>query len=216
VLYLAVLLAGLGAGLWPRTLWPELTHSPAAPLPTLQTLAVAQLMFILVVYPMVLLRRYGGEGTPIAPATYWRTVTAESGLGMLLALPFIIPAAFLANATVTDVVRHVVCLAAFWPLAWLAGAHFARRRRGAWLVTGGLGLIALGAPAACYIATEFLTAAAADLAGMLTPVLLIWRNAAARIDHLLPTPLWAWLIWPAIAVLAALLGTLISPAVRNR
>ena len=165
VLYLAVLLAGLAAGLWPRTLWPELTHSTAAPLPTLQTLATAQLMFFLVIYPMVLIRRFGGEGAPDAQgpaASYWRTVPAESALLMLLAVPLIIPAAFLANATVTDVIRHVICLAAFWPLVWLAGAHFARRRRGAWLVTGGLLLIALGAPAACYIATEFLTPAAAN------------------------------------------------------
>lgn len=213
LLYLAALLAGLAAGLWPETIWPALADADSAPLPTLQTLALAQLAFVLLVYPMVLLRRFGGDTPDDQPSAraYWRAVTAESGLLTLLAIPFILPAAFLANATVTDVIRHLICLSAFWPLAWLAGAHYARRRRGAWMVTGGLLLIALGAPAACYVATEFLTASAADLAGTMTPALLVWRNAASRIETLGPQPLWAWLVWPVVAALAVIGGMIFPP-----
>lgn len=216
LLYLASLLAGLAAGLWPETIWPALAQADAAPLPTLQTLAVAQLAFVLVVYPMVLLGRFGRlESTDDAPDPrpadrhYWRAVLAESAMFMLLAVPFYVPAAFLADATVADVVRHVICIGSFMPLAWLAGAHFAQGRRGAWVVILALLAAALGMPAACYIALEFLTPGLAHWLGQATPALLVWRAAASRSADLLPQPVWAWLGWLALAALAAATGAVV-------
>ena len=218
--YLAALLAGLGAGLWPETLWPTLAATDAAPLPTLQTLAVAQVLFILLVYPMVLLKRFApprtpGDGDenppPAGEMPYWRPVLAESAVFMLLAVPFYIPAAFLADATVADVVRHVICISTFFVVAWLAGAHFAQGRRGAWVVTLALLAVALGMPAACYAAAEFLSPTLKYWLAKVTPVLLAWDSAAARGPGLLPRPLWAWLGWLAAAALAAALAAVIGP-----
>lgn len=214
LLYLAVLLAGLAAGLWPETLWPAVERRDAAPLPTLQTLAVAQLMFFLLVYPMVLLKRFAPRpnhpgGEPKRP--YWRLVVPESLLLLVLGGPFYLPAAFLADATTTDAVRCAICVASFLPLVWVAGAHLARARRGTSAVTLGLLVVALGLPAAYYVAIEFLPPAAAHWASTGTPAMIVWRNAAARIDTPWPGPLWALLAWPAVAAVAAALG-LIIPA----
>jgi len=213
LLYLAALLVGLGAGLWPERLWPALAETAAAPLPTLQTLALAQLLFVLLVYPLVLLKRFGTSETPPAGAAvpYWRPVLAESAVFMVLAVPFYVPAAFLADATARDVLRHAICIGSFFPLAWLAGAHGAHGRRGAWVVTLGLLVAALGMPAACYIAAEFLTPPLAYWLSCATPAVLVWDTAAARGASLLPAPLWAWLGWLAVAAGAGVLGAMIPP-----
>ena len=245
LLYLAALLAGLGAGLWPETLWPALANTDAAPLPVLQTLAVAQLIFIMLVYPIVLLKRFGPgrghlarekwhghlareSGTGILPVKrlahgqdahatigtrrpYWRPVLAESAMFMVLAVPFYLPAAFLADATPADVLRHMICIASFLPLAWLAGAHFARPRRGAWAVTLALLAATLGMPAACYVAAEFLTPTLAYWLSCATPALLAWESAASQGASVLPQPLWAWLGWLAVAAVAVAIGAMIPP-----
>lgn len=224
LLYLAALLAGLGAGLWAETLWPALANADAAPLPTLQTLALGQLAFVLLVYPMILFKRFApwhgrldrdtsapaGNGRP-----YWRPVLAESAMFMLLAVPFYVPAAFLADATAADVGRHALCIAAFLPPAWLAGAHFARGKRGAWVVTLALLAAALGMPAAYYIAAEFLTPTLQYWLGGLTPALIVWDSAAARCPSVWPRPLWGWLGWLSVAALAAVIAAIMPPRARN-
>jgi len=216
LLYLVALLAGLAAGLWPETLWPAIERRNAAPLPTLHTLAVAQLLFFLLVYPMVLLKRFSPRSgppaaTPGPPAQrpYWRTVLPESLLLIVVAGPFYLPAAFLADATATDALRVAFCVASFLPLAWLAGAHFVRARRGASAVTLALLIIALALPAASYIAIEFLTPPAAHWTSMTTPALIVWRSATARVSTLWTQPLWTALAWPALAAVIAALGLLV-------
>ncbi len=52
----------------------------------------------------------------------------ESAVYLLLAVPFYIPAAFLADAVVGDAVRTGICVASAFPLAWAAGAFFHRNR----------------------------------------------------------------------------------------
>ena len=54
--YLIVCLAGVAVGLWPELAFPS--HKIAtAPLPTLRTLAVALVTFILLIYPLAMLSR---------------------------------------------------------------------------------------------------------------------------------------------------------------
>ena len=57
VIYLLVCLAGLGAGFWPDVIYPSPPDFHPAPLPVLQTLAVAQVGFFLLIYPIILFRR---------------------------------------------------------------------------------------------------------------------------------------------------------------
>jgi len=192
------MLVGLAAGLWPEAIFPPSGGPSPAPLPVLQSLAVAQVAFALLIYPLVLLCR--AEAPVASPAGYWRSVVLESLVFLLLALPFYIPAAFLADAVAGDAVRTAASVASVFPLAWAAGAHFAAHRRARSAVLLGLVLIALGMPAAYYVALEFFPSGAAATPGNLSPLVFAWRTAAARLPGLLPRPLWAWLVWPAAAI----------------
>ncbi|MCK4602408.1 MAG: hypothetical protein KAU28_08065, partial [Phycisphaerae bacterium] len=61
--FLAACLAGLAVGLWPDAVYPSKQIVRPASLPALQTLALAQISFMLLAYPLVLLRRdeFGGQ-----------------------------------------------------------------------------------------------------------------------------------------------------------
>jgi len=201
-LYLGAMLAGLAAGLWPEAIFPPTGGAKASPLPVLQSLAVAQVAFVLLMYPLVLLCR--AERSPALRAGYWRSVVAESFVLLVVSVPFYIPAAFLADAVAADVVRTAACVASVFPLAWAAGGHFAARRRAPWAVLLALVLIALGLPAVVYVALEFFPAGAAAAPGNLSPLVFAWRTAAARLPGILPRPLWAWLVWPVAAICLSL------------
>ena len=201
VLYLCFLLAGLATGLWHDAIFPSGYSLQAAPLPVLQSLAVAQVAFVLLAYPMVLLGR--SRRPPGASArTFWAETIVESGVYLVLAVPFYAVGAYLADATATDAVRTGVYSAGLLPLAWAAGAHFADRRRGASAVVLLLAIAALGLPAACYIALEFFPSGSGRWVRELAPATFAWRTAAARQGWLLPWPRWPWLIWPAVAIVA--------------
>ncbi|MFB3893587.1 MAG: hypothetical protein ACE15C_16360 [Phycisphaerae bacterium] len=63
LIYLAFLLAGLACGLWPDWIFPPAGEVYTGPLPTLRTVAVAQAAFILLVWPVVAIRRSVRAGT---------------------------------------------------------------------------------------------------------------------------------------------------------
>ncbi|MCD6304470.1 MAG: hypothetical protein J7M21_05860, partial [Planctomycetes bacterium] len=89
LLYLAACLAGLAVGLWPQSIWPSRAEVPAAPLPTLAALAVAQVLFILLAHPIVLLPR---SEAGIRPG-FWTGAVAESLAWLLVTLPLYAAAA---------------------------------------------------------------------------------------------------------------------------
>ena len=71
MIYVAMLLAGLGVVVYPGIVYPSRADVPSAPLPVLQTVAVAQLAYILLAFPLVLfaprrkglMPRYPAEAT---------------------------------------------------------------------------------------------------------------------------------------------------------
>ena len=204
VLYLGFLLAGLASGLWHDAIFPSRDSLQPAPLPVLQSLAVAQVAFVLLAYPMVLLRRSRRtSGVPAASVrTFWPETIVESSVYLLLAVPFYAVGAYLADATATDAVRTGLYLAGLLPLAWAAGAHFTDRRRGTSIVVLLLAITALGVPAAYYIALEFFPSGSGRWLRELAPATFAWRTGAARQDWWLPWPRWPWLLWPAVATVA--------------
>ena len=209
LLYMAMMLLALAAGMWPQAIHPPRQSPVAAPLPALQTLAVAQAAFALLVYPLVLLRRVLARRSSGA-AGYWGGTIVESVFFILASVPLYILAALVSDATAGDAVRAGLCAAACFPLAWAAGAHFASRRAGQWCVLLALMVVAMGLPAAFYVALEFFPTGSADWLGNLSPVLLTWRNGASRLGGVFPAPLWGWLAWPALAGVA-LLTAMIMP-----
>jgi len=200
--YLAWCLAALAIGVWPRGVFVP-HRTVAAPLPALKALAAGQVLFALVAWPVIVVRRRERRASA-SPA--FRAV--EMGVWLLLAGPLYVAAGYLADATAADGVRAAVHVACVWSFA-LASA--------AWLADGGaarpvtlavLLLAALGLPAAHYIALEFATPAAAEFLDKLSPATSAWRSAAAG-GAWWPQPLWPTAVWPVLALgasLARLLG----------
>lgn len=205
VLYLAALLAGLAGGLWPDAIYPARGDVRPAPLPTLRTVALAQAAFILLAYPMVLFARWRGG----MPRRSWAEAAVESAGLLIAAAPFYVAAAYLADATGTDAIRTAVYVASLLPLAWCSGAWMARSRWRAWVLVDVL-IIALGLPAAYYIAREFLTPDPLDWVRRAAPLMFIWETGASRLGVLIPRPIWAACIW-ALAGAAGICALALLP-----
>jgi hypothetical protein len=209
VVYLGFCLAGLTAGLWHERIVPSFSQPRSILLPTLQTLAVAQVFFFLLAYPIVLMKRQQGAEKNCGLRN------ADCGLknrhfalllellGMfLVTTPLYIIAAWLSDAAARDVLRAILAVAAVCPLSVLAGRLLARPawRGGVMLL---LLIIAMGLPGAWYICADFLYVSC-DRLRVLSPAVLAWTSAGARQANWLPEPLWAWLVWPILAAVGGL------------
>jgi len=211
LLYLVTCLAGMAIGLWPHATFPSTQDVPTAPLPTLAALGVAQVAFILLIYPMVIWVRADRGGI----SRYWPLALAESALCTVAAVPFYLAAGFLADAGVADVVRTAVCVACVWPVAWAAGAWLVSARPRPGVVTLGLLGIAIGLPAACYIVADFFGATeAARRLSHFAPAMFVYQAAGGRSSSAVPEPLWGAICWPVIAAVAAL-ALLVWPQTRR-
>lgn len=208
VIYLVLCLAGLAAGLWPDAIYPSRLDVRPAPLPVLQTLALAQVAFVLLVLPLLA----AGEHERSKGDDYIARMCLASAVYLLVAAPFYVAAIVLADATGTDVARTVLCVASLMPLAWAAGAWL-RGSAGRSVTLLVLLLAALGLPAAYYIAIEFLQAVgSAEWLWRLAPATFAWDNAASQGASLLPRPLWAVCVWPVVAAGAGLLRVMVTSA----
>jgi len=193
LIYLVACVLGLLVGLFVHSIFPP-RYTQAAPLPTLSALAVAQGLFILLGWPLLCLwrtqhattRRFAAES--VVEAVAWT----------LWALPLLIAATWLANATVADAIRTALAVAALWPLAIAAGSLMRARPslRPAVMLT----LLVLAAlPALWYVWREFLRAMPADWLWNLAPATNLWQAGAARQSNILPTPAWPQIAWFAAA-----------------
>lgn len=201
--YLGFCLAGLAVGLWPGAVHRPADVVPAAPVPGLRALAVAQVAFLLLAYPLVWLRRAGRA----APPFRWYAAPVES-LGFLVAaVPFQFAGAYFQDATAVDAVRSAVGVAFLLPLAWAAAWWMGSRSARAPVLLALAGIL-LGLPAAYYIARDFLAAGAAEAEWLwrLGPATFAWEVAAQRQDIWLPRPVWAAVVWPAGGIAALLTG----------
>jgi hypothetical protein len=224
-IYLLACLGGLAAGLWPDALYPPRDSYRGAPLPALQTLAVAQAAFILLAYPLVLFRRLRG-GTAgeagglsvngqasranLAGAGYWLHAAVESAVLLAVTSAFYLPAAWLADAVRDDVYRSAIGTACLFPVAWAAG-WWMGTRPGKTAVLLILLLAALGLPAGWYAAREFFLQAEGRVEWIwhLAPGTFAWDNAASRLPGIVPRPLWVVVAPPAAAAASALAGVIL-------
>jgi hypothetical protein len=203
LLYLGACLAALLAGLWPQAIYPSHGGVLAAPLPTLQTLVTGQTLFILLVHPLIILRR-ADRGLI---RRYWTETLIESLTWLVVAGPLYVAAAWLADATAADVIRTAICLACFWPVAWSAGATLQSRPAARPAVVLLL-LIVAALPAAYYLTCEFLRVFPAKWLWNLAPATFAWQAAASRAGGLIPRPLWPLGVWLAVAAALLALGLL--------
>jgi len=202
LLYLALVLAGLAAGLWPESIVPTPRDVRSAVLPTLRTVAVAQVAFVLLIHPLVILTR-SQRGTI---RRYWPEVLVESAALLVVTAPLYLAAAYLADAVAADVVRAAIYVVCLWTFAWSAGKWLTAGRRARWAVLLILLLAAAGMPAGYYIIREFLAPAVpAEWIWNAGPATFAWQAAASRDPSWFPRPLWAALLWPGLAALGVLL-----------
>ncbi|MFW6132774.1 MAG: hypothetical protein ACOC8F_02670 [Planctomycetota bacterium] len=236
--YLAMCVAALGVGLFPRLVYVAPGGGGGAEMPALCVLAAGQVLFALLVRPIAAMRRTSAQGAydkSLARATHAETpacrVPVAHGLRgviellgwMLATVPFYVAAGYVSDAAVADVLRVALYVIGVWTFALVAGsllgashdpdvpaAASRRGARGGWLVLLVLLAICLGGPPAWYIAAEFATPAAAEVVGRVAPVTQAWRLASFR-GPWMPSPAWAALLWPAVAAATALARLALRP-----
>ena len=196
ILYLAILATGMVLGLYADALFPGETQGPA-PLPTLPFVVIAQVLFFLLVWPVALSTRK--EKT---------RAILELLLLFALAVPFLIVAAFLGNATAGDLLRSQVAVLTLVPISLVAGWLL---RRPPWRSGLLLGLLAITLllPALCYCVLDFLDAPLAVTLYRAAPVTFVYTAAlsnGAGSDN----PLWAWTLWILLAGALWLIGSRFS------
>jgi hypothetical protein len=196
--YLGLTLAGLAGGLWPGAIF-HTRGQEAGPLPALQAMAVAQVAFFLLVYPVILARRAGGERS-------WASCAVESFLLLAATAPLYAAAAWVSDATWRDCLRAGLAAACACPLSWAAGRCLgARRWTSAVLIC--LLVAAAGLPWAQYVCRDFAALdRAADALWRASPVTFAWDAAASRQSSCWPHPAWPILVWLALAAAMAALA----------
>lgn len=182
-------LAALAVGLFPHLASPGATATAA--LPALRTLIVGQVSFALVVYPLLLIRR--------GQRSAWLDV-AELALWAAMAAPFAIVAAYMSDAAAADVVRAALMTLAAFVAGWCLG-RFALTVEWAGSIVVVIGLVAVVAgPMLVYIVWEFGGADTPPVwLSAMCPTTLAWSVAESRQGGWIPSPVWAWLLWPLAA-----------------
>jgi len=217
VAWLVVCLLGIAAGLWPEAIVFPKTPRRMTPLPTLSALAAAQVVFLLLIYPLIMLRRatkHAGVAERTTTPSFYNfcpgLATAELAALVVAATPFYVVAAYFADGGASDVFRTALCVGAFIPLSvglcgWCLPARSPATRCTALI----LGLsVAACLPAGVYLAHEFLRPAWADWLWQAAPVTLAWAsvNPHAANHALLPpetTALTVWVLLGLITLIAA-------------
>ena len=205
MLQTAALLVGLAVGLWPQRIFPSKSPAVGGALATLQALAVSHVIFLVVIWPLVSMRRSPGQAMRLG------RVVLAAAVHVLIAVPFYVAAAWLADAGPADVIRTAVYLAVLAPLGWAAGAYMGSGRAGgSWILLAML-LLAAGLPAAHYIAREFLAGAGdAGWLWSLGPATGVWDVAASRGGSVVPRPVWPLAVYLVAAAALALVRAAIG------
>ncbi len=209
VVYLAMLLVGLAAGLWPEAIHQSQAYRSGGPLPVLQTVAVAQCAYFLLVWPIMLAARVdklAARGDDVGRVSAMSAI-GETAVLIAVAAPFYVGAGYLANSTSLDVCRTAISVLCVLPLAW-AGAL--------WAATGSYGkpwtvlamlLLAFGGAAGWYIAREFAAASSTGVARAmweLSPITYVWSAGQGQVAQWVARPVWPVAAWGVAASVACL------------
>jgi len=211
LVYLAAMLIALAVGLWPGSIRASVDPYSPASTPAVQTLTIGQVGFYLVAYPVIVLFRASGK----RPWRWWPDTVIETLFWTLLGAAFFVPAVWLSGSSVSDAIRGMVYVCGFWPMAWVCGAWLASRKAGGSAVMFVSILAAMGLPWLWYVSVEFFPPAGwHDVLWKLCPVTQGWDVAAPRGGQGGLSPVWAIVIWPAMA--AAMFALWVIVPARNK
>lgn len=202
LVFLALSLAALAAGVFPDRLLPaRMTSAGAAP-PALSVLLAGQTVLLVLFFAFAWARKSAGA---VGLGRQVLSCLIEFLFWVVPCLPLYVMATWLANATAGDALRGVGFLSCVWVLAaGLAIWSAADRPAISTAIALACGLLALAWPVAAYFAIEL---GLSDIPG--GPVTAAYLTAAARGGT--PLALWQWLAWP-VAGVALILARLALPA----
>lgn len=209
--YLCFCLLATAAGFWPGAIVPPRDGGPAAaPLPAMQTLAVGQTIFFLLLYPILAAHRQSRRHPTATEGRnpFYLASLGEIALLFTVTAPFYLAAAWLSDATARDVVRTALTVLAFCPLGAAAGRRLARPNPSPWTLAA-MAVLVLGLGGAWYIVVDFL-GLSGDALRQVSPVLFASSAAREHQATLLPQPMQVWLVWWALPVAMELLPALID------
>jgi len=202
------MLIALAVGLWPQSVSPSGSPSgdpyrPAA-VPVVQTLAVGQVAFWLLAYPVIVLFRASRQAW-----RWWPDAAVETIFWTLLGAVFFVPAVWLSDSVPGDAVRAAVYIATLWPLAWVGGAWLSSGRTGRSCVVFIFVFAALGLPGLWYTFAEFFPSlGCSEMLWRLCPGMQAWSVSSARGSAGGLAPLWAFIVWPAASTAIFVLWTI--------
>jgi hypothetical protein len=198
ILYLFMCLAGFLCGLWPQAIYisPDGEMKTGAPLPVLQALVVSQVVYFLLIYPLVVFRR---------PDRRAAVCLLELAALAVMTIPFYSAAAALSDSTATDCIRAGLLILAMCPLSIAAGRLMkVEVMRTAVLL--GLCVVCLGLVPVYYIFIEFIPGLESGWCAHIAPVIFAWNSCASRGDTLMPIPIWPSMVWLALGAAALLVS----------
>ena len=212
IAYLAVMFIGLVVGLRPDSIRGAHVPYSQFSVRAVQTLAVAQVAFYLLVYPVITLFRMSGQRSwrcwpdAIVEALFWAVITSV----------FYVPAVWLSASSPVDAIRATGYVCCFWPLAWVCSLWLVSGKPAASLLMCISVFTALGLPWLWYVSAEFFPGAGfSDVLWDISPLTRCWDIAAPSSSGTPLGPIWSIILWPILAVVLFALW-IIMPDRRNQ
>ncbi|MCP4379372.1 MAG: hypothetical protein GY794_24775, partial [bacterium] len=123
LVYLVVMLLGMGVGLWP---WIITGAEPYARSinPIVQTLVVANVLFYLLIYPLIVLFRASKK----TRMRFWPDTLVETLFWMFVSIVFFVPGVWLSGSVPCDALRGMGYVCGLLPMAWICASWLGSQR----------------------------------------------------------------------------------------
>jgi hypothetical protein len=208
LVYLVVMLLGLGAGLWPGIITGAGNPYSRSPNPIVQTLVVANVMFYLLVYPLIVLFRASKNPR----MRFWPDTLVETLFWMFVSAAFFVPGVWLSGSVPYDAVRGMGYVCGLLPMAWICGSWLGSRRSGRAVVLFVSVFSVIALPWLWYVSIEFFSVTGwHEALWNLCPVTHAWSLASPHAGEVgaSPLPFWALIVWPIVAVVMLALSLIV-------
>ncbi|MBT3199438.1 MAG: hypothetical protein HN350_05935 [Phycisphaerales bacterium] len=197
IVYLAVMLIGLAIGLWPESIRGACDPYSRFSVYPLQTLALAQVAFYLLVYPVITLFRMSGRRT----WRLWPDAIVETLFWAFITCVFYVPAVWLSASVPADAIRAAGYVCCFWPLAWVCSLWLVSGKPAAAMIVFISVFTAIGLPWLWYVSAEFFQGAGfSEALWNIAPLTRCWDIAAPSSSEAVLGPVWSIILWPILAV----------------
>ena len=194
--------AGLALGVWPEGMIG--LDLPAAPLPTLIGLTTAQIVFLMLIWPIWL----NQTEAAYEHAGQDRRLNGSRQLALLAvtALPFLFTSSMLADVRWLTVMSVAGFVAGMGLFVWVLSEHF-HTHRAAQTLLFLFFLLGLAPPVMGYLTLEFLKTPSVSWPGWMaiSPIVRVaWLAADTPVPGPRGWPMSSALIWPALGVVLTL------------